>query len=275
MPAEGRAGKSAGVTPRFAYRMPLEQVIRRTGLGYLRVFDAFLTLAACALSAGRYEALYLKEATRWQRPDLEAFTKAFGLLIAAMEGHLYQDLLGPTHEEWGSRGGKQIGGEFYTPTPVAAMMARMALMDAELPEDRPLELLEPACGAGGLVLAAAEVLATRGEPPFRVRVTAWDVSHTAVMMCYVNLTAWGIPATVIHGNALSLEVWGAYRNPFWAMAHGKHPPEAQQLRELPRALSAAEQAVVAPKEDGVLPQPDLTLPKGPGVQVSLFEEGED
>ncbi|RIH90652.1 N-6 DNA Methylase [Calidithermus terrae] len=274
MPAKGRAGKSAGVTPRFAYRRPLEQVARRTGRGYLKVFDAFLTLATCALSAGRYEALYLEEAARWERPDLEDFARAFGLLVGAMEFHPYQDLLGPTHEEWSSRGGKQIGGEFYTPTPVATMMARMALMDAELPEDRPLELLEPACGAGGLVLAAAEVLATRGEPPCRMRVTAWDVSHTAVMMCYVNLTAWGVPATVIHGNALSLEVWGAYRNPFWAMARGKYPSEAQQVCELPGALSAAEQAVVALKENGALPQPDLTLPKGPGVQVSLFgEEG--
>lgn len=168
MPPNRRSTNSAGVTPRFAYRKPLEQVARRAGHGYLKVFEAFMTLATCALSAGRREALYLEEAARWQRPDLGAFTEAFGLLIAAMEGHPYQDLLGPTHEEWGSRGGKQIGGEFYTPAPVAAMMARLALMDAELPEDRPLELLEPACGAGGLVLAAAEVLAARGEPPCRI-----------------------------------------------------------------------------------------------------------
>lgn len=68
MPPNQRSTNGAGVTPRFAYRKPLEQVARRAGHGYLKVFEAFMTLATCALSPLRQARLRCAQQTRRPLP---------------------------------------------------------------------------------------------------------------------------------------------------------------------------------------------------------------
>lgn len=201
----------------------LESLASSSGRRPHEVFRSFCLCAACCVAAGTREPEYLQEATRWERPHLERMGEALGQLFCEMEAKPYRDVLGPVHMEWGSKGDHQWNGEFYTPADVCRAMVRMTLPD-ELPEDRPLEVLEPCCGSGTMVLACAEALFDRGLPPSRMRVTCIDTNRLACDMCFVNLTMWGIPATVVHGNSLSLETWGAWRNLFWLTARGGARP---------------------------------------------------
>ena len=69
--------------------------------------------------------------------------------------------------------------------------------------DRPVEVIEPACGCGRLVVSAARALRRTGR---KFRIVAADVDADAVKATVVNCFLLSIPACVVHGNFLSGEV---------------------------------------------------------------------
>lgn len=203
-----------------------------------RVFDAFVRLAACALAAQTREPEYLEEAKRWERAELDQFGQALGALVLEMESKPFEDVLGSHYMESAvSRKGQQWRGEFHTPKPVCDLIARMTLAGMEpLPTDRPITVMEPACGAGAMILSLAE--AVTPEVRRRLRVTAIDISRTACDMAFVNTTLWGIPTRVIHGNTLSREYWAAWSNihrimPWLPLAMRNQAPEAKKQGQPP------------------------------------------
>ena len=204
---------------------PLETVQKETGRRLSDVFDTFLTLAACALAHGKREEVYLK-AVEPYKPQATLFQQAFGLLVKEMQTKSYTDLLGGVHETFGSKRGKELSGEFYTPQAICRFMARATVSEA--PSKHRLTVHEPATGSGRMILALAEHLAeTFGIAPTRLWVEAWDVNLAPVYMTYINTTLWGIPCNVVHGNTLSLEVFDVWPNLF------------STLYPLPRALAEA------------------------------------
>jgi type I restriction-modification system DNA methylase subunit len=173
-------------------------------------------LAACALAAQTRETEYLEEAKRWSKDELAGFASALGALIIEMEDAPFTDILGGVYVEFAqAKGTRERGGEFYTPQVVSQLMARM-LAGSE-PEDstEPIALMEPCCGAGGMILAYAESLPLAAIR--RLRVTAIDINRTACHMCFINTTLWGIPTRIHHMNALSNECWGSWSNIHYLM----------------------------------------------------------
>ena len=93
-----------------------------------RVFDAFVTLAACALAAKTREEEYLETARHWQREHLDIFAQALGALILEMEAHPFVDVLGGYYMEFAlSSKGQQWNGEFHTPTTICDLMAMLTV----------------------------------------------------------------------------------------------------------------------------------------------------
>lgn len=92
---------------------------------------------------------------------------AYDAAIAASEP--FADILGPLYEELASKGGKQLLGQFFTPWPVASMMAMMTKpTSVEVPKDRLLTACDPACGSGVMMLATASaILAEQGADALR------------------------------------------------------------------------------------------------------------
>ncbi|MFC0403168.1 hypothetical protein [Paraburkholderia rhizosphaerae] len=77
-----------------------------------------------------------------------------------------------------------------------------------------IRLQEPACGAGGMVVAAAESLNEAGvNYQQAMHATCIDIDPCCVHMAYVQLSLLHIPAIVVHGNALSAQVWGVWYTP--------------------------------------------------------------
>ena len=201
-----------------------------------RVFDGFVRLAACALAMQTREAEYLAEAKRWDRDELDVFSRALGALVLEMERDSYTDLLGTHYMDFAlSQSSAQRGGEFHTPQAICRLMSRLVLGDEEPTE--PIQICEPCCGAGAMILSTFEAMTPR-QRSF-ARFTAIDINATACDMCYINTTLWGIPCRVVHGNTLSGEFWGAWSNLHFLMpwprcdAASDTDPQTVTVPELP------------------------------------------
>ncbi len=218
------------------FRKILERISHRHDTR--KVFDGFIRLAACTLSAQTREAEYLEEAKQWERPDLGLFAEALGALILEMESRPFEDLIGRYYMEFAlSQKGKRWNGEFHTPKHICDLMARMTLGEIEsTPDDEPITVCEPACGAGAMILSLAQ--ACSPEVRRRLRVTAIDISRTACDMAFINTTLWRVPTRVIHGNTLSMEYWAAWSNihyimPWLPLALRLQTPQAKEQGKPP------------------------------------------
>lgn len=108
-------------------------------------------------------------------------------------------------------------GQFFTPPALSELMARLTASDLLARFDKPfLTVQEPACGAGGMILAFTKVLIDHGHNPAEwLWVQCQDVDRMAALMCYLQLSLWNIPGVVIVGNTLALET----REVFYTPAH--------------------------------------------------------
>jgi type I restriction-modification system DNA methylase subunit len=113
--------------------------------------------------------------------------------------------------------GSDHTGQFFTPPEISEFMAKVTYGDELRTMDKPfITLCEPACGAGGMVLAFAKVMMDAGvDPNRRLWVQAQDIDRLAALMCYLQLSLWHIPAVVIVGNTLA----GESREVFTTPAH--------------------------------------------------------
>ena len=155
-------------------------------------------------------------------------------------------------------------GQFFTPYTVSRMIAEMTLQDVApvIEANGFITISEPASGAGGMVLAAADTLQKNGfDPSTQMLVNAVDISPLCFHMTYLQTTLRGIPALVEMGDTLrntrSESAWTPAALPFYAK-HGK----------LFTAREAVAQQPTQP-EPPALPEPsrDTDFP----VQRDLFD----
>src|SRR3546814_18557708 len=97
--------------------------------------------------------------------------------------------------------------QFFTPYQISRLMAMLTIdrpsLERAAAQNNFIEFNEPTCGAGGMIIAAAEAIRTLGFDPARhIRVTAQDIDIACVQMTYPNCSFYDIPATIIHGNVL-------------------------------------------------------------------------
>jgi len=174
-----------------------------------KVFDDFLTMAIAAVTQNLltrkswYEDEYLATIAYYKDSDLRhEFPRAFAYLVAEMEerteSSLGNDVLGDFFERHISNG---RNGQFFTPFPVCKFMASItntdAVLDAEI-NNRPLRILDPACGSGRMLLAAHQ---TNGQGHEYYGI---DIDRICVKMAAINLFLngmWG--SEVMCANALS------------------------------------------------------------------------
>lgn len=106
------------------------------------------------------------------RPLVEKAVAAYARAIRANEP--FCDILGPLYMELASHGGRQALGQFFTPWPVAQMMALISVGTAPERDDGSLiTTIDPACGSGVMMLAAANAI-LHGQGPDALR--RWSFS---------------------------------------------------------------------------------------------------
>jgi len=213
------------------------------------VFKDFVTMAACSLHNSFWkeptrEEEYLRIIKGYKPDDQKAFPKLLGSLIAALDSEP-RDILGPLYMELEIA--NKDAGQFFTPPELSEMMARMTFApELERLATQPfLTAGEPACGAGGMILALVKVMTQAGHDPARkLWVQAIDVDRMAALMCYIQLSLWNVPAEVIVGNTLSWEIREVWYTPAHHLGMWKY-----------RLSRKAKSHEVTPKADNLTPTP--------------------
>ena len=188
------------------------------------VFRDFVTMAACSLHNGVWkdevrETEYLEIIGRYDRDDQLAFPELMAGLVAMLQPEP-RDVLGPLYMELEIANRDQ--GQFFTPPELSEVMARMVFADQlRMLESQPfITVQEPACGAGGMVLAIVKTLIADGRNPARTLwVQAIDVDRLAALMAYVQLSLWHVPAEILVGNTLSWEFRERWLTPAHRLGH--------------------------------------------------------
>ena len=199
------------------------RVFRHTATYHNRwtVFRDFITLAASELDMARISTPENIEISRrvcdqYRPEDIGNLKQLFCLLVEALEGE-FHDFLGGVFMELGL--GSSEMGQFFTPYPLARLIASLTAGDEQQQQLKTcpwITLSEPTSGAGGMVIAFAEVMLQRGlNPAEQLLVTATDIDPLAADMTFIQLSLLGIPAIVNTGNSLALTVNRTRCTPVW------------------------------------------------------------
>ena len=103
--------------------------------------------------------------------------------------------------------GNKHTGQFFTPTNISDLMVKCTGIDENLIKEKGyISLHEPTSGAGGMILAYARELKSKGYNPSKnLLVVAWDIDILCTYMTYVQLAMYDIPAVVTNGDTLALK----------------------------------------------------------------------
>ncbi len=231
-----------------------------------QVFTDFCELGALAI-ANRMEVNSEAFAAREKRYEeitrtyKEVETVRFGQMLGAVSLALedeYQDFLGKVFHELELA--NHFKGQFFTPYHLCKVIAGLQLQDAAaiIEEQGFIVVAEPACGAGAMIIAAAEALREQGiNFQETLYVEGIDVDKTAVNMAYIQWSLLGVPARVVHGNSLSMEMWSETYTPFYWM--GTMPWKVRRWRE--EALP--ENVTPIKKEDRTERKANITVSSNP------------
>lgn len=171
-----------------------------------QVFDDFLTMAICActqnLITGKswYEDEYLSVIDKYKDSELRhEFPRAFACLITEMEERFHSssgnDALGDFFERHISNG---RNGQYFTPFPICQFMASITNENTYEKKEKPLRILDPACGSGRMLIASFKINGYSNE------YYGIDIDRVCVKMAALNLFLNGIwPAEVMCANSLS------------------------------------------------------------------------
>lgn len=239
-----------------------------------------------------YEMRYKAIAEKYRKEYLDIIASAFAMLgsqiLKAANGDIpFADWAGEIYMNSGTSNGR--AGQFFTPYHVSHLMAECSLERDEVlgrigkdPDDV-ITIYEPACGAGGLIVASIDALNDAGvNYSWNAFVDCGDIDPRCVHMTYVTLSLLGVPAVVRLGDALMMEYRQAWFTPAYLMAwphfkkqigRGKYPnsatvPKSSEPQEKPQ-----EAAPEPPKEETREPVPEIaeTVPTmDANGQYSLF-----
>lgn len=153
---------------------------------------------------------------------VDIFTKIFQLLLQQTNPHVrFADYLGELYMR--SETSNSKAGQFFTPYNLSKMCAQVAINDSLVTEymeqDQIITLNEPACGSGGMILAAADHLYNNYH--FNIArnlfVVCSDIDSRCVHMSYLQLGLAGIPAVIYRQDTLTLQTWDKWETPAYIM----------------------------------------------------------
>lgn len=176
--------------------------------GY-ELFCDFLTLSAAALYLWKQDKKvndeYMAVASQYTKEELERFGKLLDITIDALTENQEQDFLGDVFT-FGEFTNDQKG-QFFTPYHLARFSAESLIgNENEKQKDHILRLLEPSCGSGVMMIAAANVLKKKN---FNYQLDSFfvgiDIDARCARMAYIQCSLLSIPAVIVCGNTLTKE----------------------------------------------------------------------
>ena len=170
-----------------------------------------------------YEKRYGDIARSYGKAGMDVFADCLGLFMAeihaAMEGSaMFRDFAGELYMASGTNS-KGLG-QFFTPYHVSRLMAECNVEkdrfidEIEENPDRVITFYEPTCGAGGLMVAAIDVMHSAGiNYAHNMFIDCGDIDPRCFHMIYLTLSLLGAPAVVRLGDALTMKYHRAWFTP--------------------------------------------------------------
>lgn len=181
------------------------------------VFQDFLTLASLSFhnviaKDKNVEKEYLDIISRYK--NKKQFAELLVITTLALEEKPH-DFLGDIFMSAGF--GNVRGGQFFTPYHLSKMMSDITIGDnfkEQIEKDGYVTLSEPCCGAGGMIIAASEVMKEKGfNPQTQMRFTGIDIDLKCCQMAYIQTSLLGLRGQIYHGNTISMEMWKKFITP--------------------------------------------------------------
>lgn len=181
--------------------------------------------------AYRRETAYLQIAKKYNKQEFtaiaEIIAEMFALLSKCTRDGAFDDYLGSLY--MGLELGNKSTAQFFTPYQVSKMSAKMTI--GNIPDTEVLTVADPTVGAGGMLLAAADILNEK-EINYTERMLAYgcDVDLRCVQMAYLQLSLAGVPAIIEHGNSLTLEIWDVWETPAYLFNYQHFQPVLRRIK---------------------------------------------
>lgn len=210
------------------------------------VMDDFLDLAVVAIANRFYKSAELEESymqiiRKYTRSQASQFSQLLGITISALNDEPEQDFLGLIYEEIGEP--NEELGQLFTPYIVSKATAESALTNGNLEKLMAskgyVTVLDPACGAGSLIIAFRNSMSNRGYGSDSFLATVIDIDKNCLNMAYIQLSLLGVAAEAMVGDSITKEFKMRLYTPtvfltpkFWHLPYNKassvdsvQPPE--------------------------------------------------
>ncbi len=154
------------------------------------------------------EARYVRIMKTYTTAERDAFCSLFALMVEALEVNPDQDFLGEMF--MALELGNHWKGQFFTPYDVCRMMVQISTQDIEAHIERRgwVGVMDPACGAGALLIASRNEFAARGIGYRQALYVCQDVDPVAGLMCYIQLSLLGCAGYIVIANSLTNPISG-------------------------------------------------------------------
>lgn len=178
------------------------------------VWADFVVMAAISISntvdkthAEAREKTYLSLAKKYNKQELECFSRMFAEIICGIDECPDQDFLGELY--MALELGNDHSGQFFTPYSVCRAMAAMTYgedLKQKIEKQGWVSVNDPACGAGALLVAFANECRRPGKDinyQTSVLFVAQDIDLIVGCMCYIQLSLLGCPGYVVIGDTIA------------------------------------------------------------------------
>lgn len=251
----------------FRYRHDLREVFRDwTELAAAEIHQLPYHAGFCAKDDDfeRVEADYMAVAKRYEKGDFNLFAQLLAITrVALMRG--YQDFLGSAFmqleisSDWHA--------QFFTPYEVSRAMVNLTLdgVKESIDEKGYFTLLEPACGAGGMIIAAAQMVQEiPRNPSTAMFFQAIDIDRLCANMTYIQTGLLSLSGIVWHGNTLTMQ-----------MTSYRYTPAARLYASRTNRILGDEPLSVEPAKTEPLSKPQSPLADlASAQQLRLLDPGE-
>lgn len=234
------------------YKKEFRTLMDKFAFRYSRwqVWNDFLSLSALSLANvmpapenGEREERYHAILNSYREEEREIFPQMLGLVVLALEENPEQDFLGSLYHYLNLQ--QEQKGQFFTPYHICEFMSELQFAGDEKAEKLEgkgyISVNDPACGAGAMLIAFANVARKHGiNYQKHVLFVAQDIDRTAAMMCYIQMSLLGCPAIVVIGDSLAKpfphpdnEVWCTlfYHLNQWRFTTGEAGEEQEDDRD--------------------------------------------
>lgn len=177
------------------------------------VWSDFVVMAAISISnavdkthAEERERAYMSMAKKYNKRELDCFSRMFAEIICGIDECPDQDFLGELY--MALELGNDRAGQFFTPYSVCRAMAAMTFgedVERKIAEQGWISVNDPACGAGALLIAFANECRRPGRDvnyQTSVLFVAQDIDMIVGCMCYIQLSLLGCPGYVVIADTL-------------------------------------------------------------------------